>query len=86
MIEHVTLHALMVVLVGSLVPLGATSVIAFVFAVLQTVTQIQEQTFMFLVRIVTVVGIAFCFRSWGYAEYQGLVREVFEAITIVGRG
>lgn len=66
----------------SFVPLLLSSLLGFVVAFLQAITQIQEQTITFTVKITTVAVALFFMAPWISQKVVGLMVESIEQIAI----
>jgi type III secretion protein S len=78
-------QALYLSLLLSLPAIIVAAVVGTLFAILQAVTQIQEQTLSYAVKLIaTVVALAFTLRWVGMEIYQ-FTRVLFDLIPGVGR-
>lgn len=78
-------QALYLVLWLSLPPIVVGSVVGVVFSLLQALTQIQEQTLSFGVKLIAVSVVLFITASWMGEELYNFTNHVFEAIPRLGR-
>lgn len=65
-------------------PVGAAVVAGLAVSIVQTATQIQEQTVGFAVRLAAVVAALVGTGPWMGAQLQEFTRAVFEAVARVG--
>lgn len=68
--------ALMSALIISLIPMGAISLAAGAMALLQAVTQVQEQSLVHLVRIIALVLVLMWGGHAAYAQLEALFADV----------
>jgi type III secretory pathway component EscS len=77
MIEDLIYYGLFLFLVCSGVPLAVGSFVALSLAVLQSATQVQEQTIQFLVRVTSLVIVILLGGQWAYTSLITLFRSSF---------
>lgn len=68
---------LLLFLICSGVPLGLAALVSILLAVLQSATQVQEQTVQFVVRVVATASVIAVGWSWGFEELVELMRQSF---------
>ena len=71
-------QALYLVLLISLPPILIASVIGILLSLLQVVTQLQEQTLVFGVKLIAVVVTLFVLGGWMSAELLRFASEIFD--------
>ena len=71
-------QALYLVMVISLPPILIASIIGILLSLIQAVTQLQEQTLTFGVKLIAVVGSLFMLGGWMSAEILRFAGEIFE--------
>lgn len=71
-------ECLYLVLMISLPPIAIASVIGILLSLLQAVTQLQEQTLVFGVKLLAVVGTLFVLGGWMSSEILRFASEIFE--------
>lgn len=82
---HHAARAVYLVLIVSLPALVAASLVGLLFALLQALTQLQEQTLSFTVKLVaTCFALALTLR-WMGVEVRLFAEQMFEAAAMVGR-
>ena len=70
-------QCLYLVLVISLPPILIASVIGIALSLIQAVTQLQEQTLVFGVKLIAVVGTLFVLGGWMSAEILRFATDIF---------
>jgi type III secretion protein S len=83
-ISHV-IRALLLTLWLSLPPIVVASVVGTVFSLLQALTQIQEQTLSFAIKLIAVGFTLFLTARWVGGEILNYTLALFEAIPYVTR-
>ncbi len=76
-----TSQALTLVLVLSLPPILAASIVGTLVSLLQALTQVQEQTLSFVIKLVAVIIALFATASWLGSELYQYSMLVFDQIT-----
>lgn len=71
-------ECLYLVLMISLPPIVIASIIGIVLSLIQAVTQLQEQTLVFGVKLIAVVGTLFVLGGWMASEILRFASEIFE--------
>ena len=71
-------ECLYLVLMISLPPIVIASLIGIVLSLIQAVTQLQEQTLVFGVKLIAVVGTLFVLGGWMSREILQFASEIFE--------
>ena len=71
-------QALYLVLIISLPPIVIASAIGILLSLVQAVTQLQEQTLTFGVKLLAVVGSLFALGGWMSAEILRFAGEIFD--------
>lgn len=77
-ILDLTVHALMLVLLLSLPPIIVASVVGIVVSLIQAVTQIQEQTISFAVKLIVVFVTIVITARWMGGELFNYSLTLFE--------
>ncbi len=78
-------RALLLVLWLSLPPIVVASVVGTLFSLLQALTQIQEQTLSFAIKLVAVGVTLFLTARWVGGEIFNYTITLFDAIPLVAR-
>ena len=78
-IEYTT-KALMLVLLLSMPPIIVASVTGVIVSLIQAVTQVQEQTLAFAIKLVAIVITLYLTARWLGIEMYNYSKLVFEAI------
>ena len=73
-----TLQALTLVLILSLPPIIAASLTGLVVSLVQALTQVQEQTISFAVKLVAVFAVLVLTARWVGAELYMFTNQMFE--------
>lgn len=76
-------ETLLIVLILSGVPLIAASVVGFVASLLQAVTQVQEQSISYVLKLLAVVGVAVAGARWGSRMLTDFSARIFEGTGMV---
>lgn len=71
-------ECLYIVLMISLPPIIVASVIGVLLSLIQAVTQLQEQTLVFGVKLLAVVGTLFVMGGWMAGEILSFASEIFD--------
>ena len=71
-------ECLYLVLMISLPPIVIASLSGIVLSLIQAVTQLQEQTLVFGVKLIAVVGTLFVLGGWMSREILQFAAEIFE--------
>lgn len=71
-------ECLYLVLVISLPPIIVAAVVGLVLSLVQAVTQLQEQTLVFGVKLIAVVVTLFALGGWMTAELVRFASEIFD--------
>ena len=71
-------QCLYLVLIISRPPILVASIIGIGLSLIQAVTQLQEQTLVFGVKLIAVVGTLFMLGGWMSAEIMRFASEIFE--------
>ena len=79
-------HAMVMVLLCSIVPLGASAILGFIVSLLQAATQIQEQTVSFLVKFLAISLLLFLGGGTAGNELVRFIEELFLLLPALGRG
>ncbi|MBI1247941.1 EscS/YscS/HrcS family type III secretion system export apparatus protein [bacterium] len=80
-----TVQASVLMLLLSLLPIVIATVIGLIVAVLQALTQIQEQTLSFAVKLIAVAVTLLLSMNWMGAELYNYTLSIFEQIATVGK-
>ena len=71
-------QCLYLVLIISLPPILVASIIGIGLSLIQAVTQLQEQTLVFGVKLIAVVGTLFMLGGWMSAEIMRFASEILD--------
>ena len=78
-------RAMVLVILLSALPLSVAALAGLVISILQTATQIQEQSVSFLVKLVAVSATLALASAWYGGEILGFSREMLETLAFLGR-
>jgi type III secretion HrpO family protein len=78
-------QCLIVVLRLSLVPIVVATVIGIIVSLLQALTQIQEQTLGFAVKLIAISVTIMFSASWMGAEILLYTQDIFNNFPLIGR-
>ena len=79
------MHAMYLTLWLSLPPIVVASVVGTLFALFQALTQIQEQTLSFAIKLVAVMITIVMTARWVGGELFNFTVSLFETLPLVGR-
>jgi type III secretion HrpO family protein len=85
-ILDLTAKALTLVLILSLPPIIAATIMGLLVSLLQALTQVQEQTLSFAVKLVVVTAVLLLTMPWMGAELLRFTEYLFDSIPRLGRG
>ena len=74
---------LVVLLSGA--PLFVSAAVGIVISTVQTATQLQEQTVLFVGKLIGVLAVLFLFSGWAMSECIEYVHQSFALIVYLGR-
>lgn len=80
-----TVQAATLMLVISLLPIVVATAIGLMVSLFQALTQIQEQTLSFAVKLIAVAITLMLSMNWIGAELYNYTLNIFESIPLVGR-
>ncbi len=80
-----TLKAMILVLMLSLPPIIVAAVTGILVAMFQAVTQIQEQTLAFAVKLVAVIITIIITAGWSGGEILNFTMILFDTFAVVGQ-
>ena len=80
-----TSNALLLVLYLSLPPIVAAALVGTLVSLLQALTQIQEQTLSFAIKLFVVVTTIFLTARWVGGELYNYALHIFENIPVLAR-
>jgi len=80
---HFTLQALMLVLMLSLPPILAAAFFGTLVSLFQALTQIQEQTIGFVVKLIAVIIALFATASFLGAELYNFAELTFQKVIVI---
>jgi type III secretion protein S len=80
-----SIRALLLVLWLSLPPIAVASVVGTLFSLVQALTQIQEQTLSFAIKLVAVGITLFLTARWVGGEIFNYTVALFDAIPLISR-
>ena len=75
-----TLKSIKLVLLLSLPPMVGATVVGVAFGLLQAVTQVQEQTLSFTVKMITVIAIIIAMLYWSGSQLLYFAQDLFNRI------
>lgn len=75
----------MMVLICSALPLLCSSIIGLLVAILQTATQIQEQTISYLAKFLTVSLVFYLGAEFFSAQILRLITELLNSMALLGK-
>lgn len=78
-ISHAS-RALVLILVLSLPPIIVAAVVGTLVALIQALTQIQEQTISFAIKLVAIIVATFVTMGWMGTELLGYASQAFHGI------
>jgi type III secretion protein S len=78
-------QALLLVYYLSLPPILAAALVGTVVSLLQALTQIQEQTLAYAIKLTVVMVVIFMTASWQGGELFNYARNIFDSIATLGR-
>ena len=81
---HYTSQSLMLVLYLSLPIIGVAAVVGISVGLAQALTQIQDQTFSFVFKLIAVIVTMFFVAGWMGDELRSYAISMFDAIEQVG--
>jgi type III secretion protein S len=70
-------QALYLVLILSLPPIVVASVVGIIFSLIQAITQLQEQTLSFGVKLIAVIATLFVMGGWLSGQILRYASEIF---------
>lgn len=85
MIIHHAGTAMLLVLLLSMPPIIVATVVGVLVSLLQALTQIQEQTLGFAVKLIAVVVTMFATAPWLGAQIQQYTLQIFDQFPILTR-
>ena len=77
--------ALLLVLFLSMPPIVAAASVGTLVALLQALTQVQEQTLSFAIKLLVVIVVIFATAAWLGQELFHFAESAFDEIGVVGR-
>ncbi|MCB1804796.1 MAG: type III secretion system export apparatus subunit SctS [Candidatus Competibacteraceae bacterium] len=80
-----TAQALLLILYLSLPPIIAAALVGTLVSLLQALTQIQEQTLSFAIKLIVVVITIFLTARWQGEELYNYAFTIFENIPVLAR-
>ena len=80
-----TVKAATLILLLSLLPICVATLIGLLVSLFQALTQIQEQTLSFAVKLIAVAVTLLLAANWLGAEMYNYTISIFEAIPIAGQ-
>lgn len=75
---HLAQEAILLTVIVSAPPIGAALFVGLILAVIQALTQIQEQTVQMAAKIVAVFGTILLFGYWMAAQVYRFALHIFE--------
>jgi flagellar biosynthesis protein FliQ len=83
--QSLVLDSLMIVIYAAGIPMAAIALTTGCMAILQAATQIQEQSVVHLVRLVTFIAVLLVAGDWVGNEVCALFERSVRAIETIGR-
>ncbi len=80
-----TIQALMLVLILSMPPIIVAASAGILVALIQAVTQVQEQTISFAVKLVAVIATIVLTANWVGGELYNYAEKLFEMFPVLVR-
>ncbi|MEJ5301177.1 MAG: type III secretion system export apparatus subunit SctS [Thermodesulforhabdaceae bacterium] len=80
-----TSHALILVLLLSLPAIIVASVVGLLVSLVQALTQIQEQTLSFAIKLIAVIAAIIFSARWVGSEIFTYALKIFDLLPILGR-
>jgi len=77
--------AFLVIALVSGIPLAASCVAGFIVSLLQTVTQIQEQSIGYAVRFLAVCGVFATCGGWFWGELVSFLQTMLASLAFLGK-
>jgi type III secretion protein S len=84
MVVHEASTAIVLVLFLSLPPILVATVVGVLVSLFQALTQIQEQTLGFAVKLIAVIVTIFATGPWLGAQIQQYTIRLFDAVPTIG--
>ncbi|NMC62984.1 MAG: hypothetical protein GYA55_07425 [SAR324 cluster bacterium] len=84
MFEEFVLRALILTAICSGVPLACSSFFGLLIAFIQSAIQVQEQSFLFLVKLTVVTSLVIYGWGWAFEAFKQLVRDTFLGLSMFG--
>lgn len=78
-----TLKSIKIILILSLPPMIGATIVGVVFGLFQAVTQIQEQTLSFTVKMMAVMGIIIATLYWSGSQLLFFAQDIFDRIPVL---
>lgn len=78
-------QALLLIFYLSLPPILAAALVGTLVSLFQALTQIQEQTLAYAIKLTVVVIVIFMTASWQGGELFNYARNIFDSIATLGR-
>ena len=80
-----TVHALMLVLILSLPPIVVAALAGIIVSLVQAVTQVQEQTISFAVKLIAVIVTILLTARWIGGELYNYAMNLFDIFPVLVR-
>ncbi len=80
-----TANTMFLVLWASMLPIVVATVVGILVSVLQALTQIQEQTVSFAVKLVTISIVLLAMARWLGGEMQAFTLDIFNSFPYLSR-
>lgn len=80
-----TANTMFLVLWASMLPIVVATVVGILVSVLQALTQIQEQTLSFAVKLVTISIVLLAMARWLGGEMQQFTLDIFTSFPYLSR-
>lgn len=84
MFDQFIKQTVILVLIGSIGPLICSSALGLLVSIVQTATQIQEQSISFLVKFLVICTIMLCFGPWYLNLLIQLFKDFFSSVVLFG--
>lgn len=80
-----TVKSMMIMMLISLPPIICAAVIGVVMGLIQAVTQIQEQTIQFGIKLSVITLVLILLARWGGGQLLGFTQNIFELFPVLVR-
>jgi type III secretion protein S len=81
----ITAHALTLVLILSMPPIVLSTVVGLLISLIQALTQVQEQTLSFAIKLIVVTVVIIAMAPWAASEMFKFTENIFDMIPSLHR-